>query len=77
MDIFEQIKCIDRIKETRANSEYLNILSASGEGMGFSGMIPWDRNSPQALNNDFDLDGIPDALDNYFGQGAWHPDAGE
>lgn len=33
----------------------------------------WGRNDPQAMQRDFDSDGIPDALDGHFGPGAVDP----
>lgn len=32
--------------------------------------VPWNQDSPFALRNDFDNDGICDALDDHFGPGA-------
>jgi len=33
-------------------------------------ILPYSQNTPWSLSHDSDQDGIPDALDNYFGPGA-------
>ena len=87
MDIFEQLRGIDqavknRHRELCINDKNLYALDY-GEGhileggASFAGQqVPWAsfQQFPQiSLNNDFDHDGIPDALDNYFGPGANPP----
>lgn len=50
---------------------------ATTEGLGLAGgpnlTPPWDQRAPWAMSNDFDHDGIPDALDFYVGPGAFPP----
>lgn len=48
-------------------------MNAGAFGAAFSS-VPWDRNSPGAMDRDFDFDRVPDALDGYFGPGAVAPD---
>lgn len=40
----------------------------------FSPGVPWLPSAPGAMYRDSDGDGIPDALDYYFGPGAFPPD---
>lgn len=77
MNIFEQLEKIDEYIEKRKLQEAEDILLASGmgsgTGMGFSsgGGVPWTHRTPPTLDFDFDADGIPDALDDYWGPGAF------
>lgn len=75
MNIFEQIMACDNIKNKKNIDEYNNTFEEEtfeDIGLGrFSSAVPWDQNSARATQSDFDNDGIVDALDNYFGQGAY------
>ena len=87
MDIFEQLRSIDqtvkdRHRELCINDKNLYALDYGeghilGGGVSFAGQqVPWamSQQFPQiSLHQDFDHDGIPDALDNYNGPGAQAP----
>ena len=82
MNIFEQLEKIDEYIEKRRYQEAEDILLASGMGsemgMGFSRThpifgerVPWQHDTPWAMQHDSDFDGIPDALDYHQGPGAF------
>ena len=80
MKLLKHVQEIDNIIEKRIEQENNDLLLSNGimpsGGVGFnsSNQVPWSQNTPWALNHDFDLDGIPDALDNYNGPGAFDND---
>ena len=60
--------------QTFSNTMLAYLGKASGGAFGTAlSSVTWSRNSPWAMNQDFDGDGIPDALDGYYGQGAVPP----
>jgi hypothetical protein len=64
---------IDRVNLMLAGSQ--SVASAAEGGAHFQNLpLPWLHNIPSAAWTDTDHDGIPDALDFFFGQGA-HPGA--
>jgi len=79
MDLLKQIHEIDAAIQKQTESENAEMMLAEGimpsGGMGLSGdgsEVPWSQTSlPWALDHDFDHDGIPDALDDHFGSGAF------
>ena len=79
MDLFQHISIIDQLIERKRQREDQDILLAAGgavgEGLGFAGAtgVPWSKTAPWSTKEDFDRDGIVDALDNYPGPGANPP----
>ena len=82
MNLLQHILTIDQLIERRRQQEDQDVLLAAGgticEGLGFAGAtgVPWSKTAPWATKQDFDHDGIVDALDDYFGPGAHPPSAG-
>jgi len=77
MGILSQLELIDEYIENRKYQESEDILLSEGMGTGsFFGKnfnpnkVPYSQNAPWSMENDFDNDGIPDALDNHIGPGA-------
>lgn len=77
MDLFEFLDKVDEYVEKRKYQEAQDILLVA-HGMAESHInasksfaVPWTHNQPWDLHHDFDHDGIPDALDNHYGPGAF------
>jgi hypothetical protein len=76
MNIFEQLREVNDLINNDDKSEYNTLFSegaVSGVGFGANGNdVPWTQDTPWSIHDDFDHDGISDALDNYCGPGAWN-----
>lgn len=75
MNIIQHILVIDDKLENN-NKNFIDSIydfdDLNDLGLNFSSnSVPWSQNTPWAMQQDFDNDGIPDALDNYFGMGAY------
>ncbi|WP_343338827.1 hypothetical protein TPELB_10240 [Terrisporobacter petrolearius] len=77
MNIIQHILIIDDKLENSNDKKFVDSLydfdDSNDFGLNFSSnSVPWSQNTPWAMQQDFDHDGIPDALDNYFGMGAYN-----
>ena len=73
MNIFDHIVKFRIERFTHNSSELENMGNSSNNEMGaaFAGAgVPWNQTAPWAMKQDFDHDGIPDALDRHMGPGA-------
>lgn len=73
MNIFDHIVKFRIERFTHNSSELENMGNSSNNEMGaaFAGAgVHWNQTAPWAMKQDFDHDGIPDALDRHMGPGA-------
>ena len=74
MRILEELNRIDDyIRKRQVAEPMLGLMEGSSSAFGLAARAPWNQTSRSALTTDGDQDGIPDALDNYFGPGAQDP----
>ena len=82
MFLLEHLRAIDEMIDMHRKQVEKDFLLETGadlgQGLGFAGAtgVPWSKTAPWATKQDFDHDGIVDALDDYFGPGAHPPSAG-
>ncbi len=77
MNIFEQLEFVvnNITSNSNSNNEFYPFFIENDiqNGIGLNASknyVPWDQRFPSSNHSDFDSDGIPDSLDNFFGPGA-------